>query len=95
LNASPEFDLVLTDFKMPDGDGVHLVEELRKKSGVPVLFVTSFTQEPAILRLLEKNIVQGCVRKPLEDNEFKLMMEETLGPKLPEAFGPRSSVRSG
>lgn len=94
LNASPDYDLVLTDMKLPDTDGAHLVEEIRRKSKLPIVFVTADTGDARVKRLAETNVVQGVVRKPIDDTEFKLMIEDVMGAKLPEAFGPRSLRKS-
>ncbi|MBX3019772.1 MAG: response regulator [Bdellovibrionaceae bacterium] len=99
LNASPDFDLVLTDLKLTDTDGAQLVDEIRRKLKLPIVFVTEDVNDTRVKHLADTNVVQGVVRKPIDDTEFKLMIEDVMGAKLPEAFGPRSlqksSVRSG
>lgn len=94
MNASPDFDLILTDLKLPDTDGAHLVEEIRRKSKVPIVFVTASTGDAKIKTLADGGVVQGVIRQPIDDTEFKLMIEEVMGAKLPEAFGPRSVPKS-
>jgi len=39
--ASYEPDLLILDVMLPDGDGFYLLEQIRKKSDVPVLFLTA------------------------------------------------------
>jgi len=36
-------DLVITDLNMPGGDGIALVESIRKTSDVPIIVVTGFS----------------------------------------------------
>ena len=42
---SPEVDLVILDVMMPGMSGLRVCEELRKKSTVPILFLTAKAQE--------------------------------------------------
>lgn len=42
LFSDMEFHAVLTDLNMPSGDGVSVIESIRKTSDVPVLVITGF-----------------------------------------------------
>lgn len=44
LDSPP--DLAIFDIKMPSMDGLHLLQELRKTSSLPVIFLTSKDEEP-------------------------------------------------
>lgn len=38
-------DLVITDLKMPDGDGVRAIEEIWRAQSVPVIVISAFPQD--------------------------------------------------
>jgi DNA-binding NtrC family response regulator len=43
LMSSSTYDLVVTDLKMPDGDGISLMEEMKRREiACPVIVLTSF-----------------------------------------------------
>ena len=43
LMSSSSYDLVVTDLKMPDGDGISLMEEMKRRDiKCPVIVLTSF-----------------------------------------------------
>ena len=42
-----DFALVITDLNMPCGDGISLIERIRRTSEVPVIIVTAFRKEYA------------------------------------------------
>lgn len=86
MNANPDFELILSDYRMPSGDGAHLVEEIRKKSAVPVIFVTGFGATQPIERLVQKGVIQGVIGKPLDDGKLKSLLTGIFGARLPQAF---------
>jgi DNA-binding response OmpR family regulator len=61
-------DVILTDLKMPDEDGLLFVRELRRVTsmrGVPVLAVTGFQEFYDRRDLLEAGFI-GVMRKPID-----------------------------
>ncbi|MFG1926232.1 response regulator [Cryptosporangium sp. NPDC048952] len=49
--SAPGVDVVLVDIRMPELDGLGVVEELRRRNpAVPVVVLTSFGAEPNVLR---------------------------------------------
>jgi CheY-like chemotaxis protein len=60
-------DVILTDLKMPDGDGLSFVRELRglcSVRSVPVLAVTGYQEFYDLRELLEAGFI-GVMRKPI------------------------------
>jgi CheY-like chemotaxis protein len=50
LARSQPFDVIVTDFLMPEMNGVELIQQLRAHGvGVPVLFISGFIGDPAAL----------------------------------------------
>ena len=63
--ALPEFDLIFTDVRMADGDGVYLLTEIRKiSSEVPVILHTGFS-DYAVEDLLEMGATR-VLHKPVK-----------------------------
>lgn len=81
LKEHPDYDLLITDHRMPGMDGAHLVEDVRGFSKIPIFFVTGY-DEDIIHRLKEKGIIQGIVMKPVRDGELIDNIERALKIKL-------------
>ncbi len=75
--ASPP-NLVVTDFNMPEIDGLQLLRELRaRKPDLPVILVTGYgTVEQAVEAM--KNGAYDYVGKPILDEEMKLVVRRAL-----------------
>lgn len=65
-------DMIISDMKMPDGDGMFILEELKKmKEKAPaVLFVTGFTRVPK-----EEAIAKGAIDVLDKPVDFKKVKE--------------------
>ncbi len=59
-----QFDAVLTDLKMPSGDGFALIDTFRKTSSAPVIVITGF--EPNFSHDLASYEGIHVVQKPFE-----------------------------
>jgi two-component system response regulator AtoC len=70
--------LVITDFNMPEVDGMQLLRELRaKKPDLPVILVTGYgTVEQAVEAM--KNGAYDYVSKPILDDEIKVVVKRAL-----------------
>jgi len=69
-------DLVITDLNMPGGDGVDLLESMRKVGTVPLIVITGFKDDfKRRLRSVENVIV---LRKPFEPGELVGVVGATL-----------------
>lgn len=74
------FDLVVTDFNMPEMDGLQLVQAIRSEnqvSPVPVLMVTS-EQNQNRLAAVEKAGVSAILDKPFEPLSIKRLILQLL-----------------
>lgn len=80
LLAGSMFDLVITDYNMPEMDGLALLRHIRNESwqsSVPVLMVTSETN-PQRLAEVRAAGVSGICDKPFEPREVQRLIEAAL-----------------
>jgi len=80
LLASTTFDLVVTDYNMPEMDGGALVDYIRKQSwqqSVPILMVTSEADQGR-LAAVEEAGVSGICDKPFEPAMLKRLLSRIL-----------------
>lgn len=95
LEDNNGFDLVLTDFEMPDMDGVELTSKIKQKHTVPVILLTSWgagfvkEHEQLFAAVLTKPVKQkflcSQIRKALQKLP-EATARESAGPVLSEDF---------
>ena len=74
LDKSPP-DLVVTDIKMPDMDGMALFDRLReKRPDLPVLAISGYVDATE----LEGRKFDGYLRKPLKIDEFRAVVDALI-----------------
>ncbi|HLX63418.1 MAG TPA: sigma-54 dependent transcriptional regulator [Planctomycetota bacterium] len=73
-----EFDLVITDLRLPDGDGMELLDETRRLSGgTPVILVTGHGSEETAVQAMKKGAF-NYLSKPIDLNRLRAEMESAL-----------------
>jgi two-component system response regulator RpfG len=73
-------DLILTDYKMPEMDGVQFIEMIRTKSNnkdVPMVIITSLDDKDALYRALEAGATDFLV-KPVDIHECQVRCRNLL-----------------
>lgn len=70
-------DFCLLDVMLPDGNGIDLCELIRKKSDVPVLFLTACDDEVSTVRALELG-ADDYIAKPFRIRELLARMKAIL-----------------
>ncbi len=58
-------DLVITDIKMPELDGLHAAEEIGQKFPVPVILVSAY-HSPDMVEQANESCVQAFLTKPIK-----------------------------
>jgi DNA-binding NtrC family response regulator len=72
------FDLVITDLRMPDMDGVELTEAIRAlDSGTVVIWITAYGCHK-VRNEAARLAVYGCLDKPLEIADIRQTVQEAL-----------------
>jgi two-component system response regulator PilR (NtrC family) len=84
------FDLCLTDMRLPDGDGLELVEWIQREvPGTPVAVITAHGSVEAAVRALKLGAFD-FVSKPLDLNDLRKLVTAAL--KLKGAAVPRNAA---
>jgi DNA-binding response OmpR family regulator len=78
-------DAILLDLRLPDGDGIELLKELKQLARLPVVIVmTAHASVESYLRTLDEGGIDYLV-KPLDIEKLKLELKKNIGSKT----GPR------
>jgi two-component system response regulator PilR (NtrC family) len=85
------FDLCLTDMRLPDGDGLELVEWIQREApGTPVAVITAHGSVEAAVRALKLGAFD-FVSKPVDLNDLRKLVTAALKLKRPVS-GPKGPV---
>jgi two-component system, NtrC family, response regulator HydG len=77
LSQAP-FDLVLTDFRLPDKDGIQLLNEIRKAwPGLPVILMTRYAEIRTAVSAIKLGAFE-YVTKPVNPDELLLTIRKAL-----------------
>ncbi len=70
LCAATQPDLVITDIKMPDMDGIEAAVQIRKKSPVPIILVSAY-HDPEYIRRAENDHILAYLVKPIKQADLE------------------------
>ena len=69
-----EDDIVLADLRLPDGDGIALLTELREHGrNNPYIVMTDYDEVPTAVRSMKSGAEDYIPKKLIEDNLFPLL----------------------
>ena len=77
--AGADFDLIISDIKMPDMDGIETVGKIREylaqkgKKLIPEIFITAYAKEEIYQKAIELNAA-GYIEKPFD---IKTLLQTT------------------
>lgn len=74
-------DLVLTDYNMPDMNGLELVEEMKKDEelkSVPVVMITTEGSRERVEEFMEKGVLD-YIKKPFTPEQIKQKLMQIIG----------------
>jgi len=73
-----DFDLVLTDMKMPNMDGIELLENIRAvNSEIPVIVMTAYATVEKAVKAMKKGAFD-YVTKPFQNEELKITVRKAI-----------------
>lgn len=74
-----DFDLVITDYKMPEMDGSALLDAIReKRPQIPVVMITASLEQAWQAQTVLKPKVDGWFSKPFQHEELCRIIKEIL-----------------
>jgi DNA-binding response OmpR family regulator len=77
--ALKPFDIAIIDYRLPDGDGVDLLDSLRaQKPGLPVLFLTGHGSEEVAMQAMTRGASDYMVKGPHYQRELPMRVAEVL-----------------
>ncbi len=78
--ADRAFDLLITDIKMPDMDGIQLLKRVRATyTNLPVLFITGVSLPDTFAQASP----DGLLMKPFRISHIEELIEKTLAASIP------------
>ena len=94
----PAYDLILTDFQMPEMDGVELSGRIRLSEAgknIPIIMLTSAGNIKEDKTCAETEIINACLSKPIRRDALRKTIESILGlsAKESECEVPGPAVR--
>lgn len=75
MTSQISIDLVITDVKMPEMDGLTLVKELKKSHSFFALFISGFDDFQYLQSALREGAI-NYILKPIDRDQFRIQMEE-------------------
>ena len=78
LAESPEYDLVLCDILMPDGDGLDLLREIKtERPHAAVIMMTAYASTDSAIEAMKLG-AYDYISKPFDVEELKVMAEKAI-----------------
>ena len=68
-NSGKDYDVIIIDITLPDGNGFELYEEMKKYNNSPVIFLTALDDENNIVKGLELG-AEDYMKKPFSTREL-------------------------
>ncbi|MGD0923490.1 MAG: response regulator [Terriglobia bacterium] len=75
------FDLVISDLRLPDGDGLSILQEIRKSgSEIPVVILTAYGEVDSYLEAMNAGATE-YLNKPVKSEELIAVVRSCLRPR--------------
>lgn len=82
LFHSSDFDVVLTDFRLPDMDGIDVLKSIKKsKPTVPVIVITGYSDVGQAVKVIRLGAFE-YVTKPIFPEEILMLVKDALKSKV-------------
>jgi DNA-binding NtrC family response regulator len=75
------FDLIISDLRLPDGDGLSILQEIRKAgSEIPVVILTAYGEVDSYLEAMNAGATE-YLNKPVKSEELLAVVRSCLRPR--------------
>jgi DNA-binding NtrC family response regulator len=75
------FDLVISDLRLPDGDGLSILQEIRRSgSEMPVVILTAYGEVDSYLEAMNAGATE-YLNKPVKSEELLVVVRSCLRPR--------------
>ena len=92
LLADDTYDLCVTDLRLPDGNGIELVERMaREQSNLPVIVITAYGSIETAVKALKAGAFD-FVSKPIDTNVLRNIAQHALQRKPDELRAPSALI---
>ena len=84
LTETERPDLVLSDYLMPNWDGVTLCRQLRSQSDtkpIKIVLITGEASQPMLLEAVNHGVVDAALVKPVDVHELQRLVKKLLALK--------------
>lgn len=76
IGHAPSFDVALLDYRLPDSNGIEVLEDLRRRSpGTAVILMTAFGSPEVVQAAMERG-AHCVVSKPFDMNDVEGLVQE-------------------
>lgn len=76
LIARYNFSAIISDLKLPDGEGTDLLEEAKHNS-IPIIFITAYGTIPSAVEAIKKG-AYDFIQKPVDPEHLELVLRKCL-----------------
>ncbi|HQJ95446.1 MAG TPA: sigma-54 dependent transcriptional regulator [Syntrophorhabdaceae bacterium] len=73
-----EVSLVIMDIKLPGIDGLSAIDEIKKKTDIPIVIVTAYGTKKNAMEAIQRGAADFFI-KPIALDELKIVVKRTLG----------------
>mgnify|MGYP001052081133 FL=1 len=81
LLKKESFDLVLSDVRLPEGDGISLLEWMRKeRMDIPFIIMTGYASVPVAVKAIKLG-AKDYLAKPVQMDELQRQLKDIFRPK--------------
>ena len=81
LVKDTQFDLIITDLIMPDGNGLELIHKIRSlKQGIPIIITAGVSLEDVNIELNQYGL-EDFIKKPFTMNDIRQKVSKFIEPE--------------